>query len=202
MNSRIRQFGMVVFLGSFLLVAVTGVAFGEQKPAVAAEKDQPAVVQASVEGKNFCLGCALKKEKGAKAQCSLYGHKHALKVSKAVSEDGKELTEMKGWVLHYLETEKSEHLIKEHHGEKLTIKGKIYPLERVIEVDSFKETKAEVKKAAAAEQKTCPVMEGTINKKLYTEYKGKKVYFCCAGCKTKFEKNPEKYLDKLPQFKD
>ena len=52
----------------------------------------------------------------------------------------------------------------------------------------------------AIEQKTCPVMGGAINKELYTEYKGKKVYFCCAGCKEKFEKEPEKYLSKLPQF--
>ena len=52
----------------------------------------------------------------------------------------------------------------------------------------------------AIEQKTCPVMEAPINKELYTEYKGKKVYFCCAGCKEKFAKEPDKYLSKLPQF--
>ena len=52
----------------------------------------------------------------------------------------------------------------------------------------------------AIEQTTCPVMDGPINKELYTEYKGKKVYFCCSGCKDKFEKEPEKYLSKLPQF--
>jgi YHS domain-containing protein len=50
------------------------------------------------------------------------------------------------------------------------------------------------------EQKTCPVMEGPINKDIFTEYKGKKVYFCCSGCKVEFEKEPEKYLSKLPQF--
>jgi len=44
------------------------------------------------------------------------------------------------------------------------------------------------------------VMEGPINKEIYIEYKGKKVYFCCAGCKEKFEKDPDKYLSKLPQF--
>jgi len=44
-------------------------------------------------------------------------------------------------------------------------------------------------------------MGGAINKELHTEYKGKKVYFCCAGCVKKFKANPEKYLDKLPQFK-
>lgn len=52
------------------------------------------------------------------------------------------------------------------------------------------------------EQKTCPVMEAPINKELYTEYKGKKVYFCCPGCKEKFEKEPDKYTSKLPQFKN
>ncbi len=55
---------------------------------------------------------------------------------------------------------------------------------------------------SAVEQKTCPVMGGPINKKFYTEYKGKKVYFCCPGCKPEFEKNPEKYIDKLPQYKN
>ena len=50
------------------------------------------------------------------------------------------------------------------------------------------------------EQKICPVMEAPINKELYTEYKGKKVYFCCPGCKDKFEKEPDKYISKLPQF--
>ena len=55
--------------------------------------------------------------------------------------------------------------------------------------------------SAAIEQTICPVMEGAIKKNLFTEYKGKKVYFCCAGCKEKFEKEPEKYIAKLPQFK-
>jgi len=51
------------------------------------------------------------------------------------------------------------------------------------------------------EQKTCPIMEGNpINKNLFVEYKGKKVYFCCAGCPEKFLENPEKYVAKLPQF--
>ena len=52
------------------------------------------------------------------------------------------------------------------------------------------------------EQTKCPVMNGTINKELFTEYNGKKVYFCCPGCKEQFLKEPEKYLSKLPQFND
>ena len=54
----------------------------------------------------------------------------------------------------------------------------------------------------AKEQTLCPVMGGKINKELYTEYKGKEVYFCCPGCEPEFLKDPEKYIDKLPQFKN
>jgi YHS domain-containing protein len=54
--------------------------------------------------------------------------------------------------------------------------------------------------AAAVEQTICPVMGGPINKDIFVEYQGKKVYFCCEQCKADFEKNPEKYLAKLPQF--
>jgi YHS domain-containing protein len=55
--------------------------------------------------------------------------------------------------------------------------------------------------AAAIEQTTCPVMEGNkIDKNVFVEYKGKKVYFCCADCKGKFLAEPEKYIAKLPQF--
>ncbi len=53
---------------------------------------------------------------------------------------------------------------------------------------------------STVEQTTCPVMGGPINKEIFTEYKGKKVYFCCSGCDTKFNADPEKYLAKLPQF--
>jgi YHS domain-containing protein len=43
-------------------------------------------------------------------------------------------------------------------------------------------------------------MGGAINKDIFTEYKGKKVYFCCPGCVDRFKADPEKYLAKLPQF--
>jgi YHS domain-containing protein len=53
---------------------------------------------------------------------------------------------------------------------------------------------------ASIEQKTCPVTGDKIDKNVFVEYKGKKVYFCCSACKAKFEANPEKYVGKLPQF--
>ncbi len=56
--------------------------------------------------------------------------------------------------------------------------------------------------AAGGEQKICPVMGGVIDKSVFTEYKGKKVYFCCPGCIDMFKADPEKYLGKLPQFRE
>ncbi|HUV40216.1 MAG TPA: YHS domain-containing protein, partial [Sedimentisphaerales bacterium] len=35
---------------------------------------------------------------------------------------------------------------------------------------------------------------------IYTDYKGRRVYFCCQACKTEFEKDPQEYVSKLPQF--
>ena len=44
-------------------------------------------------------------------------------------------------------------------------------------------------------------MDGNpINKDVFVEYKGKKVYFCCKGCPDQFLANPEKYIAQLPQF--
>jgi YHS domain-containing protein len=66
--------------------------------------------------------------------------------------------------------------------------------------EGAKETATQV--AGTVEQTTCPVMAGPINKDIFTEYKGKKVYFCCPACVEEFKKNPEKYISKLPQFQN
>ena len=55
-----------------------------------------------------------------------------------------------------------------------------------------------VKLAAAPKPQTlCPIMGGKINKKVFADYKGKRVYFCCAGCISKFNKEPEKFVKKM-----
>ena len=46
-------------------------------------------------------------------------------------------------------------------------------------------------------QTTCPVMGGTINKQYYSDYQGKRVYFCCPACIPEFKKDPSKYVKKL-----
>ena len=41
-------------------------------------------------------------------------------------------------------------------------------------------------------QKICPVCSKEVSVKVFTEYKGKKIYFCCDTCKAEFDKNPAK----------
>ncbi|MCI5168088.1 MAG: YHS domain-containing protein [Candidatus Electrothrix sp. GM3_4] len=49
----------------------------------------------------------------------------------------------------------------------------------------------------AAPQTKCPVMGGKINKEIYADYQGKRIYFCCAACPSQFNADPEKYLAKM-----
>jgi len=48
-------------------------------------------------------------------------------------------------------------------------------------------------------QTICPVMGGKIDKKVYTDYQGKRVYFCCSQCQKDFQKDPDGYLKKLEE---
>jgi len=40
-------------------------------------------------------------------------------------------------------------------------------------------------------------MGGPINKNIYVDYKGKRIYFCCPACPEEFKKDPDKYMKKL-----
>jgi len=46
-------------------------------------------------------------------------------------------------------------------------------------------------------QKLCPVMGGEIDKNVYTDYEGERVYFCCSACIDKFKADPTTYIQKL-----
>ena len=55
------------------------------------------------------------------------------------------------------------------------------------------ETATEAKK-----QTTCPVMEGrAVNRDLFVDYQGQRIYVCCGGCVRQVRADPEKYLEKL-----
>jgi YHS domain-containing protein len=48
-------------------------------------------------------------------------------------------------------------------------------------------------------QTVCPVLSGKIDKNIYADYQGKRIYFCCAGCIEEFKNNPDKYLKKMEE---
>lgn len=126
--------GMTAWAAVLTLGAVLGGAIearGQERDAVTKKGGAPVVVS----GENVCVGCTLKKEQGAAAQCSVYGHTHALRVERA-AVDGKAAPELKNRILHYLPNSNSEDLIKLFHGEKLTLTGRLYQEAQVLEVDA------------------------------------------------------------------
>ena len=48
--------------------------------------------------------------------------------------------------------------------------------------------------AFAAPQTTCPVMGGEVNKDLYVDVQGKRIYVCCPYCIGEIKKDPAKYI--------
>lgn len=48
-------------------------------------------------------------------------------------------------------------------------------------------------------QTTCPVMGGKINKNMYVDVKGYRIYICCAGCNRAIKANPEKFIKKMKE---
>ena len=40
-------------------------------------------------------------------------------------------------------------------------------------------------------------MGGEVNKELFADYQGKRVYFCCKACPAEFKKDPAKYIKKM-----
>lgn len=51
--------------------------------------------------------------------------------------------------------------------------------------------------AAPGNQPLCPVMGFEINRELFTDYKSKRIYFCCPACPPEFKKTPEKFMAKM-----
>ena len=50
---------------------------------------------------------------------------------------------------------------------------------------------------AAMAQTTCPITSSKIDKSVYVDYQGKRVYFCCTDCKAKFNADPAKYIKQM-----
>ncbi len=54
---------------------------------------------------------------------------------------------------------------------------------------------------AVENQRYCPVMPGMeIDRSIYVDHEGERVYFCCAGCPPAFEADPERYMEILHEI--
>lgn len=95
--------------------------------------------------------------------------------------------------------------------------GDVYPVasglgqgERVVTRGNFKlDASAQIRgqggmvqlldSSANRPQTHCPVMGGEINRQMYTDVKGYRIYVCCPGCTEAIEKDPDTYIEKLKQ---
>ncbi len=48
-------------------------------------------------------------------------------------------------------------------------------------------------------QTLCPVMGEPVDRSVYTDHAGRRIYFCCQPCVKQFQKDPEKYLKLLAE---
>ena len=55
------------------------------------------------------------------------------------------------------------------------------------------------KEVAILDQPTCPVMGNPISRALHTDYRGKRIYFCCPPCVKKFEDDPDRFMQVIEE---
>ena len=108
----------LTILSVLLLAAVISVQAGEVTTPKAAHE--------SFDGTLVCLGCDLKKAEGARAACSAFGHKHALKTA-----DGKYIS--------LLENQYSKDLVagEKYHNQKVSIHGIYHANANQLDVETF-----------------------------------------------------------------
>jgi YHS domain-containing protein len=73
----------------------------------------------------------------------------------------------------------------------------LYGCKKREEATVMKKTPATTTTTVTKAQTACPVEGAKIDKNIYADYQGKRVYFCCAGCKAKFNADPAKYVMQL-----
>ncbi len=82
--------------------------------------------QATFDGTLVCLACDLKGNEGARAECKVFGHRHALK-----TKDGKYIA--------FLENKYSKDLIngEKCHNQKITVHGIYHANANMLDVETF-----------------------------------------------------------------
>jgi hypothetical protein len=110
---------------SLMLIAAVAMAGEQESPKKAEQQVGSKAQHVDMEGTLVCLGCSLKAE-GARAQCSTFGHTHALKTA-----DGQYIT--------LLPNKYSADLLKgdKYDKAKLSVHGVYYANANQLDVESF-----------------------------------------------------------------
>jgi YHS domain-containing protein len=66
--------------------------------------------------------------------------------------------------------------------------------------DTTKTVITKTKAPKAPSQRLCPVTKEPVDKKVFLDLEGKRIYFCCQPCIEEFKKTPDKYLDILDEM--
>ncbi|MFC1452560.1 hypothetical protein ACFLSJ_04360 [Verrucomicrobiota bacterium] len=87
----------------------------------------------------------------------------------------------------------------DHEGQRIYVccAGCIAPLRK--DPETYIRKLAEKGEKPATLQSTCPVMGGKINRDLFVDHEGQRIYVCCAGCIDAIKADPAKYVEKLHQ---
>jgi len=103
--------------------------------AVTTATPTPQENQFVITGTLICTSCELKKQKGAKSQCSVYGCSYAIK-TKSVRNNRGQLVRKYLWrTFHILENDNSSALLQKGYKDKdVIIVGKIYPEEMFLKL--------------------------------------------------------------------
>ena len=88
-------------------------------------------------------------------------------------------------------------LFVDHDGKRIYVccAGCLAPIKK--EPAKYIKIMADKGEAPAKLQARCPVMGGKINKALFVDHNGKRIYVCCAGCIGTIKADPEKYVEQL-----
>jgi YHS domain-containing protein len=80
------------------------------------------------------------------------------------------------------------------------------PKKYIGKVKEFKKKKSAIEMccseiAADPINKKCPLSGKDVDKEQTSTYQEQVIAFCCGGCKGKFDKEPEKFIGKVKEFK-
>ena len=118
---RISGLLAIIMLVGLVVGALAGDVHDPSETAKSSTKAELVTLKGTLE----CLGCDLKSQ-AARASCSVYGHKHALK-----TEDGR--------YINFLENKYSDALIKgeKMHGKKLEVHGTYFANANLLDVEAY-----------------------------------------------------------------